>query len=262
VIVLRYNKSGVPILSKENIETEAFNVLKSYNMALIDTPSEVPIELIIENHFGLQMDFKILSEDEEGILGLTTFTSGALKVFDQNKGCIRIVDVTAGTIIIDDRLASDSSRYGRYRFTCAHEISHWHLHRHKYIKNKNQISLFIDNEEAKAVKCLGRNIEAKISYGKQVKTDEEWLEWQADYMAAALLMPEKAYKNAFKDLAKTAGLEENYILCISKNESIVKNIVEVLSNAFKVSKQAARIRLFNLGLLKIVNNSQGSLVNI
>ena len=46
-----------------------------------------------------------------------------------------MIAVRAGTILIDERLC-DPSKLGRLRFTCAHELAHWVLHKKLYSGNK------------------------------------------------------------------------------------------------------------------------------
>ena len=39
-------------------------------------------------------------------------------------------------------------------------------------------------------------------------TDDDWMEWQADYLASALLMPVDAFTQAVKDYVRLLGVEE------------------------------------------------------
>lgn len=187
------SKTGVPILSKDKIDAYAMSFLAEYDKALIGSIKPVPIEDIIECHLSLDVDYKHLSQDES-ILGLTAFTDGRMQVFNLETDEEEIIKVKEGTIIVEHGLIQDGRCEGRLRFTYAHEASHWVLHRHKFQVDKNQGSLFDVNAEATAIRCLSRNIENDDAFARskgKAATDEDWLEWQADYMASALLMPKK-----------------------------------------------------------------------
>ena len=62
---------------------------------------------------------------------------------------------------------------GRLIFTCAHEVGHWCLHR-RYVDIAGRTS-----EEEGVVLC------------RTDKTQKLPVEWQADYFAGCLLMPEE-----------------------------------------------------------------------
>ena len=118
------------------------------------------------------------------------------------------VKVTAGTIIIE---ASLLIQYGRRRFTLAHELAHWVLHKELY---------------------TGTNIEA-ATYGMNNYCSNS-IEWQADYLAKAILMPERQVRRGFS---------------MVQNERTDRKIM-CLSRMFGVSRQAMEIRLKELKLIK------------
>lgn len=88
-----------------------------------------------------------------------------------------MIAVRAGTILIDERLC-DPSKLGRLRFTCAHELAHWVLHK-----------LYSGTGDVAA-------------YNGNVSSDESHgiIERQADTLASALLMPLPQIKNVFTGL--------------------------------------------------------------
>jgi Zn-dependent peptidase ImmA (M78 family) len=92
-------------------------------------------------------------------------------------------------------------------------------------------------------------------------TDEDWMEWQANFMSACLLMPKKTFVMAAYKIFKGAGIKEKYIE-IGKNRYLDKfsNYIPVeMSNIFNVSIQAASIRLRELKLIR--ENLAQSVVN-
>jgi len=129
--------------------------------------------------------------------------------FNVEKDSYELVAVTEGTVLIESLLVNNPKAYGRYRFTLAHELGHWILHKHLY-------------------KGTGF---AAATYGLDKQTDDS-IEWQANYLAKAILMPIGQVKRGFH----------------SMRESNSKKII-TLAGIFEVSKQAMEYRLKALGLV-------------
>lgn len=72
---------------------------------------------------------------------MTLFNDGYVPVYDIEKNKAKRLSVDEGTIIIDNFLLNQEQQR-RGRFTLADEVSNWILHKHIYLENKNQISLF------------------------------------------------------------------------------------------------------------------------
>jgi Zn-dependent peptidase ImmA (M78 family) len=127
--------------------------------------------------------------------------------------------------------------------------------------NKNQISLFDDSEEEKqpVIKCRNTDIEC---VGKRpLVTDDDWMEWQADYMASALLMPKKAFTKLVKEEFKSVGIHDGYYQMGTDFEKDSWAIVlgYGLADIFQVSVTAAKIRLKNLRFIRDHEERQFSL---
>lgn len=82
---------------------------------------------------------------------------------------------------------------GRYRFTVAHEIGHWVLHRPLFLADSSQADLFGAAAESTELVSLNRS----IFQGHLAAVPPE--EWQANYFAAALLLNEDVLQRAFRD---------------------------------------------------------------
>jgi Zn-dependent peptidase ImmA (M78 family) len=101
----------------------------------------------------------------------------------------------------------------RQRFTMAHELGHYMLHRHG--------DLFIDKE-------------FKTMYRPSSSTPStEWEEWEANEFAACILMPEHLVKMEMKEIQ------------VDYDDS---NWINQLAKKFKVSQSAMSIRITRLGL--------------
>lgn len=80
--------------------------------------------------------------------------------------------VKAGTILIDASLCENEETAGRLRFTCAHELAHWVLHKKLY---------------------QGTGESAAMTLAAQ----EDDMEIQANILGSAVLMPIPQIKRAF-----------------------------------------------------------------
>ena len=171
-------------------------------------PCPVPIETIIETKFDLILEFHTLRKNPK-ILGETIFDDGAVVLYDQIQRQYRMIAVRAGTILIDERLC-DPSKLGRLRFTCAHELGHWLLH-------KKQFS--------------GTGENAALRSGDE---SDNTLEVQANLLGSILLLPLPQVKRCFYQL---------------RSGRTNQQLVTDKAGIFQVSKQAMRIRLENHNLL-------------
>lgn len=221
----------VPWLSKEIIAQTAAEILlgyESYTGQALSAP--IPVEDIIERYLKLDLQYV----DFEQKYGLDNIF-GALYV--KNK-----------TVAISESLFHDKNE-GRLIFTCAHEVGHWCLHRN-YVDIANR-SL----EEDGVVLC------------RTGAMSKRPVEWQADYFAGCLLLPEEMVRGAWtrafdleKDCMKICNVEKSFNTfdlpgfksfdpCI-ENWPTIADIVKSAGNFSNVSKQSMIIRLQELGLVQ------------
>ncbi|MDQ2843412.1 MAG: ImmA/IrrE family metallo-endopeptidase [Acidobacteriota bacterium] len=122
----------------------------------------------------------------------------------------------------------------RLRTTLTHELGHVHFHGYLYQVDESMLS-FLESRTDSELRCLRSNMHG------QSKTD--WMEWQAGYASGAMLMPLSRVKIA---VAGFPIAENSSALNVSERETA---IVETVSEGFRVSKDAARVRLSQLGIL-------------
>ena len=91
-------------------------------------------------------------------------------------------------MLIDFSLCGKDCR-ARRRYTQAHELSHWICHR-SYHSPDNRCYEFRKNS---FIACRTENIESYRRNDFSQRTDSDWEEWQADSLAAALLMPKVTF---------------------------------------------------------------------
>jgi hypothetical protein len=211
----------VPFLPKELVSAVASEVLSDYEAFIGKTVRPpVPVEDIVERSLGVRLGF-IDFEEKYGMPDVY----GALYV---QKKLIAI-----STSLLDDRSE------GRFCFTCAHEAGHWVLHRH--LAGTAHRSAPEDD----AVFCRAKDAKAPV-------------EWQADYFAGCLLMPEKEIEKAFHQAFGTDCLELHNVrktfpttpfhfdLCV-ENWRHIAGAVAQAGGFSNISKQAMIIRLQDLG---------------
>lgn len=97
---------------------------------------------------------------------------------------------------------------GRYRFTLAHEVGHWVLHRPLFLASRQQPDLFSAAQSAdRTLVSLNRNVFPSSVAGERIPPEE----WQANRFAVALLIDEVLLCQAFverfgdKPLARIEG---------------------------------------------------------
>lgn len=117
--------------------------------------------------------------------------------------------VRAGTILIDASLCEEDASTGRLRFTCAHELAHWILHKKLYTGTGRSAAMITEQSETT-------------------------LEVQANMLGSAILMPIAQIKRCFYQLR--GGRQDG-------------QLIDDMADVFQVSRQAMRIRLTNHRLL-------------
>ena len=105
----------------------ANGLLKNYRngMYLYGAPRSIPIEEIIEVEYKLTIEYVKLRKSGN-VLGQTVFENCFVPVYDKENEQYTIIEVQPGTILIDEALLEEENM-GRYRYTLAHELSHWIL---------------------------------------------------------------------------------------------------------------------------------------
>ena len=243
----RKKSNGVPVLSKNEIEIMAEMIMADYNPNLLAEPGALDVDDLIEYYANLEVDYKDLSPDQS-ILGMMVFYDTLVPVYNPVSDTMEDLLVEEGTIIIDNSLLEDD-QMKRGRFTQGHEISHWFLHRHIYLKDQNQMTLF-DVPHDPTIKC--RSIDIENNTKRQLVTSNDWMEWQADYMASTLLMPRLAFTKAVNKLFREAGIKNGYYEMGTDDDYDLwaQMLPHFLSDIFNVSVTAASIRLQNFDFIR------------
>ena len=198
---------------EQALERIARDVITAYDPRLYyGSPAAIPIEDIIEAQ-GLVLEYQYLRNNGR-VLGETIFDDGLTAIYDWENHRYDLLPVKGGTILIDCSLCEEEASTGRLRFTCAHELAHWLLHKRLY-----------SGTGESAAMMTGTNI---------VRTQNSALEMQANLLGSILLMPLPQVKRCFYQLQSGRDRQQ---------------LVADMAGIFQVSKQAMRIRLENHHLL-------------
>jgi Zn-dependent peptidase ImmA (M78 family) len=193
----------------EALETIARHVITNYDGSLLNAPAPIPVETIMEMVYGLKLDFQFIRNNGR-VLGETVFEDMAVPIYErENHEGYKLISVTAGTVLIDASLINNRGD-GRFRYTCAHELAHWVIHK----------GFYTQNGETAAMTKAQRSSEA-----------DKAIEWQADRLGSYFLMPKGVVKMAFYH---------------NRND---RNVIDTLALIFGVSHKAMEIRLDEMRLL-------------
>ena len=237
----------VKFLREDEIEKDAELLLAEYE----DTIGEpiklpVPVDDITTYHLALRLGFDDLHK---------TLNRPMLRGQPDILGAIW---VEKELVLIDRHLdpKNNPSMLGRYRFSVAHEVGHWRLHRSYVARDPNQTALFEVSTEPTVI-C-------------RASQENEPVEWQANFFGSCLLMPRRRVHDEWKEcLGRTSPLllsdlrpngkvmmrAQSMIYEQGRNEAgavdvaLFEEVAKPIARRFGVSASAMRIRLENLGLL-------------
>lgn len=221
------NSPKAPYLSTMDIERIAYQTVQSFDQTLLNQPQQLNVDVFAERFLRLKLDFIDLSNNTS-ILGMMVFSDSSIPVFDPEQNTPKIIQAKAGTALIEKALLEDRLP-NRTRFTIAHECAHWLIHKPK------------GKSQPMVCRTVGQS------------DQRDWLEWQADNLASALLMPAvsvyafmknhvKEHRESIEHMYKMFG--ESYV--ISKRYQIIR----LVAFTFGVSERAAELRLKRLGYIK------------
>ena len=240
-------ENGMYILSSSEIEQIATKKLREFSPSNLERPTPLRTTDFLKNYLGMMVKYKYICDFQSGILGLTVMADEVLiPSYDELLRPI-ILEETFGTVLISPHLLG-RERLARHRYTEMHEAAHFMLHQ----------PFFSNCQKTAAARCkyLGSFVACrKIElHGQRPTTDFDWLEYQADALAAALLMPQSVFRSYVLSVFEKNGIRFH---CLYNNPDISDNrvhrIIYDVADTFSVSYQAAKIRMTHLGLLKESN---------
>lgn len=210
--------SQVPFIEKEDLEEKSV-------LALIDI-----------EYKGGEVSLSEICAREQKRCGLKVTTEVALPLMHADNPILGRIDFRSLEIHI---FKQESSNKGRERFTLAHELSHHLLGHASYM-----VQEYCDEEDH----ALSR-VELYSN------TDILRMEYQANYLAACLLMPKTQFTEDFRRVAEALDIANKGFGALFVDNQVCNiqsymQLTNLIMQKYGVSRQAASIRLDSLGFLR------------
>lgn len=217
----------VPYISKEELETVAYDFLSRHYPETLKTPMAVePLKLAAK--MGLKVKLMDITEDLS-IFGQVYFHDCEAEFYDSDKDEMVCTSVKARTIIVDPK-AYFLRNIGTVNNTIVHECVHWDKHRKAFELER------LYNSSASTIKC---QVTGGIKGSNRDATD--WMEWQANSLAPRIQMPLAMFKTKAFELIKQYRNE----LGTSELIDVIEPVIDALAAFFRVSRTAAKIRMID-----------------
>lgn len=218
------------IYSAEKLEIKAEKILENYkNGQYLESIIPVDVDEFTEFYLDANIDYANLSNDYK-TLGLTCFYDGYIEVWNEDRTEVLPLYSKGNTIFLETETEIISS-LERTRFTIMHECSHIILHKRFYYVGEEQ--------KRKVIEYLPYRHETWEKNPPMTETDIH--EWQANRLAAALLVPRKTL---IAYLKKELQLDSLYKLEISSQ------LISKLASLYEVSNQMMKRRLRDLEIIE------------
>ena len=244
-LVTSYSLSQVPYITYDALDAYGEAVLHDAIPGALDAPCPVDALWFLEFYLGMEVVYHRLSYDRK-ILGMTAFNAGYVQIRDEQTGEPDALYVKAGTVIIGPVLTLPRNA-ARFRFTAMHEGVHWLIHRKAFSADNPCGSVGKFENQYLAAK------EGRIDYSRSQleRTDLERTERQADFSAAAILMPKTTLRMAFRDFFRFYDEKPRRLVRGGSmvDDCYAEQMPAYVAKLFGVSKRAALIRLEKLGAI-------------
>lgn len=156
---------------------------------------------------------------------------------------------------IASALTEDPSRENRLRTTLTHEYGHVHFHSYLFDQPSKSIELFAQSSAGSGASRGGDVIQVCKRDTILEAQAYDWMEWQAGHVCGAILMPASKVRRLAKELLG----DDVAASALNITSLHGASVIEAVQRGFKVSRDAARVRLLRLGIFSNANNTQSSL---
>ena len=220
--------SNIDRLSKIDLDHRARVVIDWYDSTVGDRPRAVPVLSICERLHQMGKLKLVLGVD--------------LGVSESGRKVRGLFDSSNLLVAIDQSLDPSGPQF---QFTLAHELGHFVLHR-RYALSEMDID---------AKKSIISDTRRDFYLGRQLprSTDREWMEWQANTFAEALLLPELSFRKTVSAVQRDMGINKHlgeiYINRTPQSHADYRMITSRLLEHFHVSRTLVVRRLWNLGIV-------------
>lgn len=254
----RCKNDGTPIVTDQAVQEYAEAVLEEYKPKLLREPGRINATHFLESYLGATVDYQDIyyEENSSPIAGATVFNDDKVLVFDRENMCVRPIDVSAGTILIDNSTMQDGKE-GFSKFTHLHEGGHFLMHPAVYRRVENQLSFFDfgqDSPGSHVAACKRSSICGSSGEKRpRLVTEEDFREHQANTFAAAIAMPRRTFIPCAQAMIRRAGFPEGIWVEDDvmdwDSELGLSCLVDRLAEIYGVSRSAAKVQLKRQHLL-------------
>ena len=225
----------VPIIKAEQLDAIADEFLMRYYPEALCEP--MPIEVReIANRMGLDVQEVHITKTCT-VFGQVCFSDSEIQYYDEDLCKYKSLKIKRGTILVDPNVYF-MRNVGSMNNTIIHECVHWYLHKKFFELEK------LYNDEARFIRCQVReDVKSEVK-----RSPLDWMEWQANALAPRILMPKTQTRQKVEEL-----IEKNKRVLKSDDvATLMESVVYELSEFFEVSKQAAKIRMLDLGYTEVM----------
>lgn len=225
---LKLSKDWVPYIRKKDFDAIAEKFLRKYYPQALTQPTPVPVETIV-SEMGLSIHQEKLTIDNS-VFGKMVFKDTDVEVIEDEQ--LVSEHFNKGSILVDKDVVFKRN-VGSYNNTVIHECVHWELH-----KVFHEVKMVLDKDHSQVSSWTEENLADSSMW-----TSLDWMESQANGIAPRILMPKVQTRIKIRELFQTLTLVNPDI---SRSE-LVQEVVDNLATFFEVSRQAAKIRMIDLG---------------
>ncbi len=232
---IQYKENGIPVLSQRRINVIAEGIVKDLMPQNFEKqPDATDLKKLFSVLGGWHYAGKYLSKSGN-LLGLASFQGGELVLTDASRSSAERFHMPPNMILVE-RALYDPAFEHVFRFTLAHEIGHAFLHR-RFCTTPGNMKKYAEQGSADAIQDTKERFQQKNT--DRLQTERDWLEWQANAFASAVLMPVSLVKDVGRKVLPSSGAD-----LMSLNELLV-----TVSDIFRVSLTASWHRLKELGYI-------------
>ena len=220
----------MPCLSRDDIEKIAERIVQEYKKKYV--PERHMCYMVdateLAEMLGFNIEYVHITRDGS-ILGQTSSGRVWTTIYDDNMNQL-FFELDGTTILVEKRLLESPRIAGRKNFTIAHEIAHQIINREYPEVYGTQNRIFCDYR---------RSVKPK-------RVEKDWHEWQADALAAAMLLP----LDALQDSMFMFGLGDKMKILSKKYSDTKYEFFCKMADYLQVSRTALSYRMEQLDLLE------------
>ena len=220
--------------------TGRFSQRPHYSPAELDRECEIIINAFLKDRYGA-IKFPVLTDDLTRLIEQDTedldLYADLSSYGPDVEGLTEFRGGRKPSVKIAAALVEDERRENRLRTTLTHEYGHVRFHAYLWELEPPRPDLLKQNPNSNRQICKRDNI--------LDAAQSDWMEWQAGYVCGALLMPATAVRRLAGAYQESHGL----FGVIGRADSHGRALIDATQTGFRVSADAARIRLLKLGIL-------------